>query len=276
MRAINSNHIKGDKKRISTGYRTLDEAGFVFSTGVLTIIASSLGMGKTAFALNLVYNNSVKLTRPSAFLSLEMLNDATTIRLAIMDAKVDSHLAYTNNLPKADQEKLKKAKQKLQKAPIHFKDSVLSANDILMEIEALVGIHDIELAVIDFLQMIQPYKYTGNIYEETEPILSTMKALAKDHGIAIILTSRLRNEHYYPNYEHHPLDYFYPEYEDFEEGRMMEQIPDKVIFINRPAVYNPQKNESDIAEIHVRKNRSGVTGVFNLKFLPEYGLFEEM
>ena len=57
-------------------------------------------MGKTALALTMMRNAAIEAKTKVGFFSLEMANYQLAMRLLCAEARVDSHLVRTGNLPK--------------------------------------------------------------------------------------------------------------------------------------------------------------------------------
>src|SRR6266849_6237410 len=86
--------IFSEGKRItglSTGYHQLDNLTSGFQPSELLILAARPSMGKTALALNIAENVSVRANRPVAIFSLEMSKESLLLRLLSSDAQIDSH-----------------------------------------------------------------------------------------------------------------------------------------------------------------------------------------
>ena len=61
---------------------------------------------------------------------------------------------------------------------------------------------------------------------------------------------------------------------DLRDSGSIEQDADKVLFLYRPGYYS-EKEDPNVCEVIIAKNRCGETGTINLKWEGEYSLFKE-
>src|SRR6202047_2167414 len=97
--------IFNEGKRItglSTGYHQLDNLTSGFQNSELLILAARPSMGKTALALNIAENVSLRGNKPVAIFSLEMSKESLLLRLLSSDAQIDSHKFRTGHLSRED------------------------------------------------------------------------------------------------------------------------------------------------------------------------------
>jgi replicative DNA helicase len=117
---------------------------------------------------------------------------------------------------------------------------------------------NIGLVVIDYLSMMRAPGFKNDKVHEIEEITRSLKAMAKEMNIPVILLSQLNRA------LENRMDKR-PQMSDLRESGAIEQDADVIIFIYRDDQY--KKNDeprSNIAELLVRKNRQGRTGVVNL------------
>src|ERR1700719_2027516 len=83
---------------LSTGYHQLDNLTSGFQPSELLVLAARPSMGKTALALDIAENVSVRNNKPVAIFSLEMSKESLLLRLLSSDAQIDSHKFRTGHL----------------------------------------------------------------------------------------------------------------------------------------------------------------------------------
>lgn len=128
----------------------------------------------------------------------------------------------------------------------------------------------LELVVVDYLQLLSPDTKGRSNYEAVSEVSRSLKAMAKDHGVAIMALAQLSRD-----VEKRPDKR--PQLSDLRDSGQIEQDADAVMFLLRPEYYLAN-NEPDILapertqweadmefaqgkiEFIVAKRRNGVTG----------------
>src|SRR5271169_1905730 len=87
---------------IPTGYVELDKLTSGLQPSELLILAARPSQGKTAMALNLAENISIRGGQPVAFFSLEMSKESLLQRLVASVAQIDAHKFRTGHLSRED------------------------------------------------------------------------------------------------------------------------------------------------------------------------------
>ncbi|MGB9404110.1 MAG: DnaB-like helicase C-terminal domain-containing protein, partial [Candidatus Acidiferrales bacterium] len=127
----------------------------------------------------------------------------------------------------------------------------------------------LSLLIVDYLQLISARGRFGNRNEEVSSISRSLKGLAKELKIPVLVLSQLTRA---PEREDRK-----PQLADLRESGAIEQDADVVIFINRPNFYKSDlpDEERAKAEIIIAKQRNGPTGNLNFVFLNRHTRFEE-
>ena len=261
---------KGSIIGVPSGLLDLDNLTSGFQDGELIIIAGRPGMGKTALALSLLRNAAVESGIGSGMFSLEMANHQLAMRLLCAEARVDSHLVRTGNLPKTHWKNLSLSVGKLAEAPIHFDDTpALTVLELRAKARRLKAEKDIGMIVVDYLQLMQGPKGVESRQQEISVISRSLKALAKELNIPVVALSQLSRA------VEQRADRK-PQLSDLRESGAIEQDADVVIFLYRPWVYSQEEDDEGKAEIIIAKQRNGPTGLIQATFLSRFARFENL
>ena len=131
--------------------------------------------------------------------------------------------------------------------------------------------HGLNLLVVDYIQLMSGRGRFENRTLELASISRSMKGLAKELNVPIVVLSQLsrapeaRSDHR-------------PQLSDLRESGALEQDADVVVLIYRDDVYNKDPNSPDAgtAELILAKQRNGPTGVVRLAFLREQTRFANL
>jgi replicative DNA helicase len=261
-------HGDGNITGISTGFTDFDNLTSGLQPSDLIIIAGRPSMGKTALALNIVYNAAIKNNVGTALFSLEMSSMQLGIRLLGLDGMIDASRLRKGALQDDEWTRLIESTDRLSKLPIFIDDSSgLSALEMKAKARRLKKKHDISLVVIDYLQLMQSKRSVESRQQEISDISRSLKALAKDLNIPVVALSQLNRQ-----VETRPSKK--PMLADLRESGAIEQDADLIVFIYRDEHYNPTEENKDEAEIIIGKHRNGPIGMVNLLFRKQYTKFQ--
>jgi len=257
---------------LPTGFYDLDRLTTGFHKGDLVIVAARPGMGKTSFALSILYHISMIENRPSAFFSLEMSKEQIAMRLLCEDTRIPLKKIRSGFLNSDELALIADSAIKMMKAPLFIDDTAsLKMLDLKAKARKLKKEKEIEVIVIDYLQLLTTDGKRENRQQEVAEISRGLKALAKELNIPIIALAQLSRQAEMRADKR-------PQLADLRESGSIEQDADTVIFIHRPEYYkkNPAPQEEGIAEIIIAKQRNGPTGTINLAFVKEITKFENL
>jgi len=257
---------------IATHYYELDEYTSGLQRGELVIIAGRPGMGKTAFALNIAENVALKNKLPVAVFSLEMTGEQLAQRLLSSAAKVDQGKIKRGDLNHAEMDELYLTVNELRNAPIKIAEAPgINVIDLRAKVRRLKEqLGDLGLVVIDYVQIMSSLREGSrntNRAQELADISRSLKALALEVGVPIILLSQL-------NREVEARQDKRPNIADLRESGALEQDADIIMLLYRDDYYNQDSKDKGLAEVNIAKNRSGSTGTIKLTFVGKYTRFE--
>jgi replicative DNA helicase len=257
---------------VPTGFVDLDEMTRGFQPGDLVIIAARPSMGKTSLVLNVAQHVAVQPNQAVGFFSLEMSRESLFLRLLTAEAQIDSHRLMSGAIGQKDYGRISHALETLSAMRLYIDDT---ANITVLEMRAkarrLRAEHGLSLLVVDYIQLMTGRGRFENRNLELSSISRSLKGLAKELGVPIIVLSQLsrapeaRSDHR-------------PQLSDLRESGALEQDADVVALIYRDDAYNrdPNNPEAGTAELIVAKQRNGPTGVVRLAFLREQTRFANL
>lgn len=267
---------------IPSGLVDLDNLTAGFHPGELIVIAGRPSMGKTALALTIARNAAVDNKHGVGIFSLEMANQELAMRMLCAEARVNSHLVRTGNLPQKQWKNLSIHVGTLAEAPIYIDDTpAVSVLEVRSKSRRIMAEHNIELIIVDYLQLMQGPRNVENRQQEISTITRSLKALAKELNIPVIALSQLSRA-VEQRTEKRPI------LSDLRESGAIEQDSDVVMFLYREWFYKKfQKSEDSMddfddntnkkaAEIIVAKQRNGPTGLVKATFIEQYARFENL
>lgn len=282
---IDEIHKESGKLRgIRTHFYDLDQVLGGLQKSDLLILASRPSMGKTALALDIARQVSVREKLSVGILSLEMSKEQLVDRLLCSEAGVDLWKMRTGKLSDTgdndDFSRIGRAMGVLSEAPIFIDDS---AGSNIMEIKTkarrLKIEHNLGLLIVDYLQLMEGRSRSdGNRVQEISEISRGLKIIAKELNIPIIALSQLSRAVEQSGSK--PI----PRLSHLRESGSIEQDADVVMFIYRENYYKyisigkeeelENVNQEDIADIIIAKHRNGPTGKIQLVFKAEKASFD--
>jgi replicative DNA helicase len=269
---------------VGTGFDRLDDITTGFQDGELIIVAARPSMGKTALALSISHSAASLYDKGVVFFSLEMDRRQIAMRLLSADAHIHGQrLRSSAHLRNEEMLHLSDAAARLSELPIYIDDTPgIGVTEIRARARQLYLQHQIGLVVLDYLQLVQPPKPVDNQQQWIAYVSASMKKLAKELRLPVVVLSQLSRGPEQRGGEHRPM------LSDLRDSGAIEQDADVVLFVYRPALYpelykgkkykfqNEEYNIEGIAEIIVAKNRNGPTGSFLLSFVKEYAQFSNL
>tara|TARA_B100001123_G_scaffold440632_2_gene580073 strand:- start:415 stop:1773 length:1359 start_codon:yes stop_codon:yes gene_type:complete len=256
---------------VPTGFADLDGMTRGFQNGELIIIAARPSMGKTSLALNVSQYVALQSNMAVGFFSLEMAKESLFLRLLTAEAQIDSHELMSGNIKKKDYGRISQAIETLSAMRLFVDDT---ANIGVMEMRAkarrLQAEHGLSLLVIDYIQLMTGRGRFENRTLELASISRSLKGLAKELNIPIVVLSQLSRA---PEARSDRR----PQLSDLRESGALEQDADVVALIFREDAYkknlDKQDESSGIAELILAKQRNGPTGTVKLVFLDKQTRF---
>lgn len=246
---------------MTTGVESLDCLLPSFETGNVYLISGRTRMGKTAFLIQVALNIAIPTKRSVYVQSLDLLENQIVRRMISQMAGIGKKAESGETLSGEEKKRMYSCWAMMDNLPIYISDKIVGVDVIsqVMKNEVENGI-----LFIDYFQLIYFEKRYMDLDTERLDILRTLKQLAKEKNMTIILCSQLSRV----------VDYHWdkrPKLQDFRRG--VEKEVDGVIFIYRDAYYS--KDGGDNAELILAKNPNGKTGTAYVRFNENTGMFED-
>lgn len=267
------NRRKGiSTKGVATKFQELDNYTNGLQPSDLIIIAGRPSMGKTALGAQ-IGMNVAKAQGPVFIGSLEMDKSSLIERMLSGEARVHSQVMRAGRATDRDIERLRSAAETFQDYhPVLINDTPrMSATELRIEMAKQHARHGLKLAVIDYLGLLKEDKPGQQRYKEVGDSVKILRAAARELDIPVLLLCQLNR-----SCEHR--DDKRPNLSDLRESGEIEQDADVVIMVYRHEYYCKECREkqchSGEAEIIIRKQRKGPTGVANLVWMDKYTRFD--
>jgi replicative DNA helicase len=238
--------LESKAEGLKTGLADLDALLGGLEPADLCIIAARPRMGKTALLLNILDAQP----EPCLMFSLEM--SAAQLMKRRLSAKGFDYNKLRNHrsLPDYERNRIAKAVKELKRDLWINDTAALPIGELEAEAYRMTKTHGIKLIAVDYLQLVT--SRAENRLEEVSEVSRRLKKIAKRCNVPVIALCQLNRA-----IEHRGKGA--PKLSDLRESGQIEQDADQIIFIDRPEVH-VQGIKPGIAEIHVAKNRSGITG----------------
>jgi replicative DNA helicase len=271
---------EGEVTGVESGFEDLDRLTTGFHKSDLIVLAARPAMGKTALALNIIWEVAGEKGLPVAIFSLEMSKEQLVQRLLSQWTRIPAQDLRNGNVKAEDWPKLVRGVAKVSQAPIWIDDT---AGISLIEMRAKVrrlasrlnaqadadgqGGAPLSLVVVDYLQLMMNQNYRSeNRQQEIAEISRGLKVLARDLDIPVLAIAQLSRA-VEQRHDKRPL------LSDLRDSGAIEQDSDMVMFLYRDEYYNPDSEDKGIAEVVVSKHRNGPTGKVQLTWMEKYTKF---
>jgi replicative DNA helicase len=259
---------------VPTGFTDLDEMTSGLQPSDLIIVAARPSMGKTSLVLNIAQHVGTRTDMTVGLFSLEMSKEQLFLRMLTAEARINAHRLRGGFLGERDWGRLSQAIGTLGEAKIFIDDTPsIGVLEMRAKCRRLAAEHGLHLVIIDYIQLMQGRGRFENRTLEVASISRSMKGLAKELNVPIVVLSQLSRA---PEARagHRP------QLADLRESGALEQDADVVVFIYREDQYadrsQPATDAQGVAELIVGKQRNGPTGVVKLAFISEFTRFENL
>lgn len=255
---------------IATGFTDLDYKMAGLQNSDLILIAARPSVGKTAFALNIAHNVSVKHDITTAIFSLEMSKLQLVNRIISMESKVDSKNIRTGNLSPSEWASIAEGASNVGMSGLIIDDTPgISIGELRGKCRKLKRDNNLGLIIIDYIQLMTGGGKSESRQQEVSEISRALKGIARELNVPVVALSQLSRA-----VESRPDKR--PMLSDLRESGAIEQDADVVMFIYRDEYYNKDTDRKGEAEIIIAKQRNGPTGTVNLAYIADFTKFANL
>ncbi len=258
----------GDKiLGVPTGFWKLDAHFGGWQPTDLIIIGARPGAGKTAFTVAAMLG-AAKANNPVGYISLEM----SGTQLAMRSVAVNSNF-HLNQLARHGFEHdsyfktLLSVTDEMKKYPIHIDDSpTITLMELRRKVRRMVSQHKIKVLFVDYLQLAAGAG--ADVRHKITEFAYGLKALAKEHEIAVIALSQLSRD-----VEKRGVPR--PKTSDLAEAGAIEAAADAICFIYRPEMYKLEPEYKPQGELEAGENTEFIVAKFRNGGVGTVGLWYE-
>jgi replicative DNA helicase len=256
---------------VPTGFHELDELTAGLHAGELIIVAARPSMGKTALSLNIATHAALREKKNVAYFSVEMGKEQVMIRMLASTAKIRLSDLRIGKIEDQAWQRLINAAAAISETNLFIDDtSGISPFDIRAKVRRMKAKYGLDLIVIDYLQLMSMKQRFDSREREVSEISKLLKSIAKEMEVPVIALAQL-NRGVEGRSDRRPM------LSDLRESGSIEQDADVIAMIFREDYYNKDNPEiKGLAEIIVAKQRNGPTDTVKLRWMPEYGIFDNL
>jgi len=261
---------------IPTGFDKLNEMTSGFQPSDFVIIGARPSIGKTALALNMAAHIAFKHHIPTAFFSLEMSDVALAQRLISSEARVDGKNLRSGYLSSDDFRNILSVSGRMNEAPFYIVDMPnMKLLDLRSQARKLRAQEKVEIIFVDYLGLIGHENNTLPRHEQISEISRSLKSLARELKIPIVVLCQLNREMERTGQGQPPT------LANLRDSGSIEQDADLVLFLHkRPQKAKKEGEEEEKGfqegyptELIIAKQRNGPVGVIELVLRSKFALF---
>jgi replicative DNA helicase len=177
---------------VPTGFADMDGMTRGLQPGDLVIVAARPSMGKTSLVLNIAQYVAAQPDFTVGFFSLEMSKESLFLRLLTSEAHIDSHRLMSGAIGQKDYGKIAHALETLSSMKLHIDDTAgIGVMEMRAKARRLKSEHGLHLLIVDYVQLMTGRGRFENRTLELASISRSIKGLAKELNVPIILLSQL-------------------------------------------------------------------------------------
>jgi replicative DNA helicase len=187
------------------------------------------------------------------------------MRMLAAEAKIDSYRLLSGQIGQREYGQISAAMDALAEAQLFVDDSAgIGVLEMRAKARRLQAEHGLSILAVDYVQLMTGRGRFENRTLELASISRTLKQLAKELSVPILVLSQLSRA---PEARSDKR----PQLSDLRESGALEQDADVVILIFREEMYKLDKSEPSevdgLAELILAKQRNGPTGTVKTAFL---------
>lgn len=253
---------------LSTGFIEIDKVISGLQKGNLITIAVRPGMGKTAFLLSMTNNIAIKNNYSVAIFSAERSSHKITSRIIESETGMSVGKLMKGNISPAEKSHMNDIIRNIAKANIFIDDTLsISIEELKKKAKQLKSDHNIDLIIVDYLELLSANNSFGDCREDQlNTIVYTLKSIALELDIPIVLFSQLQGHGFEYNFSKKPVIDDLPVF--------VNKTSDVVIFLHRLDFDDKAiEQKKNVEMIIARYNNQNYDTVVPLKYIESKAKF---
>jgi replicative DNA helicase len=257
---------------LSSGFRDIDQVISGFKKGQLTTIAVKPGMGKTALMLSIANNVAIKNNHSVAIFSPERSSTKITNRLIESETGMSLDKLINGKLKASEKDHMYTLVSHIAKANMFLDDTPnLSAYELQQKTRQLKDMHNVDLIIIDYLELLSTSITDNDSREEQlSKIVFTIKDIARELNIPIVLFSQIPGS-YSQSASKRPSMKDLPVF--------LTEFSDVIMLLHRSDLYNRNNSDSDnqnLVEVVIGKYENHINeNVVPLRYIESLAKFTD-
>ena len=223
---------------LSSGFRDIDQVISGFKKGQLTTIAVKPGMGKTALMLSIANNVAVKNNHSVAIFSPERSSTKITNRLIESETGMSLDKLLNGKLKPSERDHMFTLVSHIAKANMYLDDTPnLSVDELLKKTRQLKTMHNVDLIIIDYLELLTTsITDIDSREEQLSKIVHVIKDIASELNVPIVLFSQIPGS-YSESLSRRPTMKDIPVF--------LNELSDVIMLLHRSDLYQTQSKNGD-------------------------------
>ena len=247
---------------VDTGFSVVDEMLGGFHLGSLNVLGSLPSFGKTCLAINIAVHAAVSQRHKALYVALSIAEHFVMRVMVGFRASVNVTRLGLGRLSVAETHRVKASMDALAASPLQVCDAFgLTLEDVLTQIDRTYdhinreSPHQLRLVVIDSLRGLGLGRRKSNRPHEVDCVVASLREMAHDLGIAVLLLADLRW------YETDLDELRQPTASDLKYFHTIAPYADTVVLLHRPS-----DSDGPDALLMVAHNKHGATMTSPLRF----------
>lgn len=263
------NHTDNGLMGLPSGFRDLDRITGGFEGSDLIVIGARPLMGKTIFIMQLILRMTRDYNIPSLFFSLDLSATQFISRMISSVAEIENTKLITYKLSDDEWKKFEEASKILSNFPLYITDKPTTIENLCDVARIAVKENGVQVIFVDYLQSLSPSERRENRYQDIAYCTRTLKALAKELNVPVIVTSQLNRNVEYRQWQSSISNR--PEMYDLRDSGTICEDSNLIILLDRPELREgPESSEGNdlrgLLEVIIAKNNNGREGEIKLRF----------
>lgn len=252
---------------LATGFPVLDKLLWGLQSGELVVVGARAGVGKTAWALNVLDYVANNLQKNCLFFSLEMPASQIAQRLLCIGSGIsNTELREPKQLTDTKRKLLQQAEHRLSSGKLYIDDTTdNTVQAMTVKARQMKRTQGLELIVVDYLQFVRPAKKSGNRYLDVGDIARELKVMARQLQVPVIALCQLNRAL--------DTDDRMPTMADLRESGEIENNADIIMFLHSKSDRFSAVKDIDLI---IGKFRRGAMRAVRMQYTGEVYKFKEL